>query len=448
MHVTICGHAGLFIETAENRVLVDPILRQTPLASGGVVHTLPRRLDLSRMPAPTLVVVTHAHLDHFDPESLELLARDVPVMAPQDDRMLEHLRRLGFSRVSVVGPWQSFTQGDIVLTATPSEAELDEFGLLIQSQGTTFWHMSDAEAGPEDALQIVREFGPVDLISVKYQPASRVQAQTIRSLGACFDKAEVIRSLETASLCEPRMAFPYASGVRFNGVHDWLNKHGFPFRADEITHFLNRRLAGNGRAVTVVPGDMFSIKNGDVTHVPEAAKFVTHDATAGGEIEWEPIEPNTLMGVADGEIPELLTLLRDFLRGPFAQWVSVQSQPGGILRNFVHFDVKWQLVVHAGKTERLEFTIDFSAPEIAIVERRDPYANFFAHIAGKGLLRNFRGEAGPELLYACGDIRLYEKILSVREGKLWSPPVQGWDLFEHLPEPLSIFLRYRHRWNL
>src|SRR4051794_27267381 len=75
--VTIMGHAGLFIEAGAERILVDPVLRTTPLASGSVVHTLKRSLDLTAMPRPTTVVVTHGHLDHFDPESLRTLDRAV-----------------------------------------------------------------------------------------------------------------------------------------------------------------------------------------------------------------------------------------------------------------------------------------------------------------------------------------------------------------------------------
>jgi UDP-MurNAc hydroxylase len=448
MHVTICGHAGLFIETSENRVLIDPILRHTPLASGGMVHTLARRLDLGQMPAPTLVVITHAHFDHFDPESLATLSRDVDVMVPPDEHMIEQLRQLGFSRLSIVGSWQSLRHGDIVLTATPSELDIDEFGLVIQSGGATFWHMSDAEVGREGARRIAENFGPLDLVSVKYQPAARVYSQMARSLGACFDKTEVIVSLEAASLCKPKMAFPYAAGIRFTDDYDRLNKYAFPFRADEITHLLQRRLAPDGRALTVMPGDVFSIENGNVRHIPQKSTFVSHDRTGGDDIEWEPIEPNPMMGVADHERGELRELLMAIMRGPFPTWVGLQRQPGGVLGNFLAFDVRWQLVVHAGGPHRLEFAIDFTAPRPAIVEGRDPYANFFAHISGLGLLRLLRGEGGSELLYLCGGTRLYEKILSVKEGRVWAPPVQGWELFESLPEPLTYFMRYRHKWKL
>jgi len=448
MNITICGHAGLFIETEKSRVLIDPILRVTPLASGGVAHILARELDLSQLPQPTLVVVTHAHLDHFDPESLMLLPRDVPVLAPEDSRLLAQLANIGFTRISSLAAWQSLEHRGIVLTATPSDTEIDEFGLVIRSKEATLWHMSDAEAGPDVAFRIVKEFGPVDVASVKFQPASRVQSQVIRSLGACFDKADVVRSLETACLCKPKMAFPYAAGIRFHGDAVWFNKHALPFRPDEISRLLNLRLAGDGRAVTVLPGDLLSIQRGDVVHLPQSAKFVRHDPTGGGEIEWEPIEPSTLMGVTDEERAELRRLLIDVFQGPFAEWLHRECHPEGRLSSLLEFDVQWQLVVHTGPTTRLEFGIDFSTPGLAIVEGRNPYANFFAHVAGKALYRHLRGDAGPEILYACGNVRVYEKIVSVKNGRIWAPPVQGWDLFEHLPELLTFFLRYRHKLTL
>src|SRR2546426_1491840 len=225
MDITVCGHAGLFIETEQNRILLDPILRNTPLASGGMVHTFARWLDLTQMPAPTALVITHAHFDHFDPESLSRLSPTLPVVIPGDKRLREELRKLGFAKLLVLGPWQSVVQGDLVLTATPSETDVDEFGLMVESNGTTFWHMSDAEIDHAAALRIAVTFGPVDLVSVKYQPSARVLSQFLRSLGACFDKEEVIRSLEAACSCRPRMIFPYAAGVRFCGDYDWFNRY-------------------------------------------------------------------------------------------------------------------------------------------------------------------------------------------------------------------------------
>lgn len=80
-------------------MLVDPILHTEPLASGCIEHSFTRALNLDRMPRPSAVVVTHAHVDHFDPRSLRQLPREVPIVAPRDNRLLAQLHAAGFSNV-------------------------------------------------------------------------------------------------------------------------------------------------------------------------------------------------------------------------------------------------------------------------------------------------------------------------------------------------------------
>jgi L-ascorbate metabolism protein UlaG (beta-lactamase superfamily) len=444
MKVTIMGHAGLFIETPEQRILVDPILRDTPLASGSVEYAIPRILYLAKMPLPTLVVVTHGHLDHFDPESLRLVPHDIPLLAPDDEVMIAMLRNMGFNKVVVLRAWEQYSMRGVDVTATPSTSGIDELGWLFDTANCRFWHMSDADATIADGNRIGEE-RRVDLVSVKYQPTAQVQGQVFRNLGASFQKRPIIEWLEAACAAKPRLGFPYASGIAFFGTHAWNNRYAFPFRSDEIAALLNARLVGSG-------GHACTVEAGDIIDISESPSIATQSSPfirrgLGHEPIWEPVE----IGSLNDELPaaerqELKQRLDSLLPRILKTWLRLDNH--GPLRFFVEFQVVWQLIVHLGNAQRLHYATSFAVPDCDLIFEPHPRANFFAHVRGKSLLAVLRGQAGAELLYASGDLRIYEKILVVRDGVFWAPPVQGWELYDHLPEPLTWYLRHFFRWDL
>lgn len=449
--ITIMGHAGLYVEAGAERILVDPLLRTTPLASGTVVHSYTRALTLDAMPAPTLGVITHGHLDHFDPESLRKLDKKLPLVVPNDPAMQHALRELGFEKLIVLEPWQTHRADGVTLTATPSHAEIDEWGVLFEAAGARFLHHADAEPSLEDAQRIRRQWGEVDVTSVKFQPASPGHG-VLRGLGPYFDKRQVAEWLECALEVGAQLAFPYASGVKFDGRHAWLNDYAFPFRGEEVAALLSARLAASNpdrdaearrRAECVRPGDVIEFTPRAARLFPQASPFVRHVADGSGEPVWRPLDASTLAGVASAEEREELSeRLEAFLRDELAPWIAKRRDDAGSpIQSYVKYSVVYQLSVHTGAGEALNYAIDFRG-KLSLTAEKHPEANYFAHLSGQSLLSVLRGEAGPELFYMSGDVRLYEKILWVEDDKFGMPVPRGWDLFERLPEPLTHYLRH------
>ena len=104
-----------------------------------------------------LLIVSHLHSDHFDPEAQRLLPKDLPVFCQPGDE--EAIRGHGFERVTPVDgavAWHGIT-----LTRTPGQhgthAELTEMGqvsgFVLQPPGepTLYW------AGDTDLYEPVRE---------------------------------------------------------------------------------------------------------------------------------------------------------------------------------------------------------------------------------------------------------------------------------------------------
>jgi L-ascorbate metabolism protein UlaG (beta-lactamase superfamily) len=84
------GQAGFWIEMGWARVLIDPYLsdslaRKYAGQKNDHRRMIPPPLSPDDLPCPDLVLVTHAHTDHMDPDTLAPLARrypDLPFVVP------------------------------------------------------------------------------------------------------------------------------------------------------------------------------------------------------------------------------------------------------------------------------------------------------------------------------------------------------------------------------
>jgi hypothetical protein len=102
----------------------------------------------------------------------------------------------------------------------------------------------------------------------------------------------------------------------------------------------------------------------------------------------------------------------------------------------------WQLVVHVGDGARWCYHIDFAQPVLTLRSGAHADTSYVVHLAGRALLDVLRGEAGSELFWIAGASRMFETVLVADADGFRAPPWTGWELFEHLPEPVTMCLRY------
>ena len=447
MKINFMGHAGLLVEAGQSRVLVDPILHDDLLAGGFIGFSAWRKLDRAAMPAPTSLVITHRHFDHFDPISLKLLDRTLPVFVPRDGGLITRLNDLGFTKLHVLDPWRKVEHDGLTLLATPSDAELSEMGIFMGTSQGSLWNMVDTEANAAVARQLRQSVGGVDVVMVKYQPAESSYSP-FRNLGATFPKANVVEPLEAACLVQPKLAIPGASGLRYFGRHEWMNRFAFPLSPQEVATLLGQRLGASGRGCTVLPGDVVTVASGDVSHSVGRAGFIEHDPARSVQPIWEPFDQSTL-AVLDGESEEqeLTSEFGRFLREDFGPWMLSRTlRAGSPYHKYKQHQVIWQVAIHLSAEKRLYYSLDFADTRLALRPERHPMANFFVHLSGRALLDFFRGIGTRDCFYL-GDARFYEKVLGVREGRFWAPEREGWALFEELKEPLTEYLRYWRKRN-
>jgi L-ascorbate metabolism protein UlaG (beta-lactamase superfamily) len=441
VRITSLGHAALLVQTVDCTVLVDPVFM--PSLGGGILEYRPaREFDLARLPAPTALVISHLHFDHCDPPSLEQLDRTLPVVLPADDRLAARLRDIGFRDLRVCHPWQTLQLGQTRLTATPSAHEEPEFGIVISDESGSFWDMVDSNVTVHDARSLARALGPIDVVAAKYQPVVQSGEGYLRCHGAAFDKSSVVEWLEAACAVDPALVFPFASGLRCAGRHEWFNRFAFAYEADEIAHLLRRRL-DETRVAVVDAGDVIEIARGVApAWQPQRSPFVRTVRGEASRPRWEPVDLSTLAGIDDpGEREELESRLHAFIVERLQPWVREElAREGSALGLQRDQGVVWQLHVELGAGARLDWCVDYGRPAATIDRGRHPFANDFTHVSGRMLLDVLRGDA-PGLFWLIGDARSYEKTIGIVDGRLFARPAGKGDASTQW-DPLTWYLRH------
>jgi len=110
--VTFLGHASTVIELDGMRLVTDPVLRRLV---GPLYRRVPRPLT-EPLVDPDVLLISHLHLDHYDPRSLRLFRRDTPVLAPVGAGL--SLRWRGFRDIHEVSPGERLRLGSLEVVAT------------------------------------------------------------------------------------------------------------------------------------------------------------------------------------------------------------------------------------------------------------------------------------------------------------------------------------------
>lgn len=146
MKITWLGQAGVMICTGGTTILVDPYL------SNSVAKINPaceRRVPVDErflQIKPDVLVFTHNHLDHFDPETAEHYLKDdsgVTVLSPIS--VWEEARRYGGSNNYVMfGRHTQWTHAGVRFTAVKAvHSDREGIGVLVEAEGKTIYCTGD-----------------------------------------------------------------------------------------------------------------------------------------------------------------------------------------------------------------------------------------------------------------------------------------------------------------
>src|SRR4030095_12506489 len=195
--VTWIGHASFLIQFSDLNVLVDPNFANWLF----LLKRLKRAgLRLKDLPPIDLVLLTHAHFDHFHKPTLRRLPAPKIGVMPWGVGDLAH--DLGFDRVIELQTWESFQHGKWKVTLTPckhwgARTIRDEHrgygGFMLEHQGRKIYHAGDsaycgcfkeigARCAPEIALLPIGAYYPDSFRNVHMGPDEAVKV--FRDIGA------------------------------------------------------------------------------------------------------------------------------------------------------------------------------------------------------------------------------------------------------------------------
>ena len=189
--ITWIGHASFLIQFSDLNVLEDPNFANWLFLLKRIRRAGLRLRDLPRI---DLVLLTHAHFDHFHKPTLRKLP--APKIGVMPRGVGDLAQNLGFTRVIELEWWESFSQGDWKVTFTPSkhwgartlrDSHRGYGGFVLEHQGRKIYHAGDsayfdgfAEIGkklrPEIALLPIGAYHPESFRSVHMGPDEAVKA--------------------------------------------------------------------------------------------------------------------------------------------------------------------------------------------------------------------------------------------------------------------------------
>lgn len=164
MKIIWIGQAGLLIETGELKILVDPYLSDSVAKVNPKNH---RRIPVNNKvfdEKPDVILLTHDHLDHLDPETLSVFFdtdKCVTVLAPYN--AWGKSRKYGREHNYVIfNSGTVWTQGDITFTAVSAEhSDKTAVGCIIDDEkrkiyitGDTLYNKKIFEDLPDDIYAV------------------------------------------------------------------------------------------------------------------------------------------------------------------------------------------------------------------------------------------------------------------------------------------------------
>jgi L-ascorbate metabolism protein UlaG (beta-lactamase superfamily) len=189
--VTWIGHASFLIQFTDLNVLIDPNFANWLFLLKRIKRS---GLKIKDLPPIDMVLLTHAHFDHFHRPTLRKLPHPKIALMPWGVGDLAY--DLGFERVIELEWWESFSQRDWKVSFVPSKhwgarTLHDEHrgygGFILEHQGRKIYHAGDsayfdgfAEIGkklsPEIALLPIGAYHPESFRHVHMGPDEAIKA--------------------------------------------------------------------------------------------------------------------------------------------------------------------------------------------------------------------------------------------------------------------------------
>lgn len=419
MKIHMIGHASIFVETKDCKILMDPVLFDSHAEE--IEDICPKRkVNIQNIPEFDTLVISHKHLDHFDIRSLAVLPKNIDVIIPKDKLIEKCLRKLGYSNIYKLVDFKEIKIGSTRLITTRSENRVPEFGMLFIDPSGVFWNQVDSIVSPKTISKVKSLCSEIDFLLAPWQPMLEINYQTNQSIEFPYEMYNSL--LQKISLTKPKAIAPGANGFKFIDNSYWLNQITFPVTREQFCKDVRQVYPEIGdRILTLDPGDILNLRQGEFNYQKNSSSFVQKIAEDRGDLSFNPINNglNLTDKILDNcNLDEINNVINQEISIEIPKFIS-DNQDSLFLEHF-HWKIIYQLTV-VFPDHILQYYFDFSQSNIKYSLGYNPLSNFFTTITASSLYGLVKNTRGWDYAHLGGNCRTFKKVYQANSYGIIKP---------------------------
>jgi len=198
-------------------IVTDPIFRIL-----GFLQAMPREYTIEQLPKPNLILISHRHIDHWDPWTMRRLPKEIPLIV-RPERIADDAQRLGYTCVQELHPWEKTQVEDVTITAVPAVHPDCEVGFVLQGEKTIYF-AGDTSFDHEIFASIGQRFD-LDIVLLPIGG--------LRMFGRAR-QIDPVQAVKAIKLLRPKTVV----GIHWGGLPHWLPFIEMPGTPQELTRLL------------------------------------------------------------------------------------------------------------------------------------------------------------------------------------------------------------------
>ncbi|MCW5315527.1 MBL fold metallo-hydrolase [Nostoc sp. KVJ3] len=439
MQIHLIGHASLFIETKDCKILMDPLL-WNPGISEGMQDICPKRQVIhDQIPEFDILVISHKHIDHFNIRSLANLPKHIDVLIPKDEFMKTCLQKLGYRHIYSLKDFNEVRIGSTRLVATRSENRVPEYGMIFADSDGVFWNQVDSDVTAQTISEVKSRYPQIDFLLAPWQPLLQIQYQNNEHVIFPYDIYSKL--LKVIVLVAPKAIAPGANGFKQINASSWLNQIVFPVTREQFCHDVKQAYPTIGDQIfTFDPGDVITLNNGEVSYSPQKSTFVKKLADDSDSLYFSPVNTDSKL-IDDNpegyDIEEMRSVIKEEICVHLPQFFN--DKKDSLFMQYGYWKAIYQLEV-IFPTNSDAWYFDFSEHSIQCRRGKNPLANVFTLIAASSFYGLLKGMKGWDYANFGGYYRCFNKVYQATPYGIIRP----FDGFkEGVPDPLSLKFPYK-----
>jgi len=411
MKIHLIGHASIFVETQDCRILMDPVLWD-PFCEGLNQSCPQREVIPEKLPEFDFLVISHKHLDHFDIRSLAYLPKTVDVLIPRDKLIADCLRKLGYSRIYPLSDFSKVKVGSTTMMTTRSEIPVPEYGMIFADESGVFWNAVDTLFSPQTIQQVRNAYPRLDFLLTPWHISMEGKYQLNQSISFPFSLYGYLFNL--ISLIQPNAISPGAQGFKYIGESAWQNQVVFPVTRERFCHDVKMAFPELAERVFALnPGDSLSFEPGNYQHLVGSCDYVKLVTDDRDSLEFSPVKVGSDLVDSNPEnydVEVLQSVIQQELSSTLPTFI--RKHETSLFQEHCRWKVIYQLeVVFPDGSQK--WSIDFSHYPIQAQLGCNPLANLFTCITASAFYSLIQKKRDWDYLLCSGEYRTFHKVYSI-----------------------------------